>query len=161
MWPKSFDLISPLARDECVRRLRANTQSWWFPFSKKPVVGEVEDTWFWLRKSIPYHNSFQPHLSGDLLDEGGRTRVRCDLEIRLTVIALVAFWFGFMVIGGGTLAMRAIRGGAPAEALLYLAVLALILAGGAVVVGLGLFFARSERRFLVDFLRDTIAAREA
>ena len=59
-------------------------------------------------------------MSGDLLDEGGRTRLRCDLEIRLTVIAFMAFWFIFALIGGGRIAIPAIgfllRGDAPTDA---------------------------------------------
>jgi hypothetical protein len=165
MWPKSFDLVSPLAREECVRHLRANTESPWVPavFSKKPVAGDVGDTWFSLRKHIAYRNPFQPLLSGDLLDEGGRTRVRCDLDkIRLSVIAFMVLWFGFVLIIGGRMAvMSAIRAGALAAAWPDIVPLAIMLAGGAAFVGLGLFLARNEQRFLLDFLRDTIAAREA
>lgn len=165
MWPKSFDLVSPLAREECVRRLRANTESWWFPFSNKPLAGHVEDTSFGICKRILYANPFQPLLSGDLLDEGDRTRVRCELEIRLSVIAFMACWFGILLIVEASAAMRAIhsllRGGALADAWPSIAGPTFMLAAGAAFVGLGLFQARNEQQFLLDFLRDTIAAREA
>lgn len=167
MSPNSFDLISPLARDECVRRLRANTESSWFPavFSNKPVSGHVEDTSFRIRKRIAYRNSFQPHLSGELSDEDGRTRMRCRLGMHPAVVAFMVIWFGGVVIGGGTVAMRAIgfllRGGAPADAWPSIAAPAFMLVGGAALVGLGHFAGRNEPRFLLDFLRDTIAAREA
>src|SRR5262245_31108628 len=88
MLPKSFDLISPLARDECVRRLRANTESSWFPAfsSNKPVIGRVEDTAFQIHKFIRYQNSFAPCLSAELDDEDGRTRVRCRLGLHPAVV---------------------------------------------------------------------------
>jgi hypothetical protein len=75
------------------------------------------------------------------------------------VIAFMPFWFGLVMIGGGTVAMRAIRGGAPAWR--SIAALVFMLAAGAALVGLGRFAARNEPQFLLDFLRDTIAAREA
>jgi hypothetical protein len=167
MSPKSFDLISTLACDECVRRLRANTGSWWFPavFSNKPVAGHVKETSFRIRKRIAYRNSFQPHLSGELCDDSGRTRVRCRLGMHPAVVAFMVIWFGAVMIVGGTVAMRAIgfvlRGGAPADAWLGIAAPTIMLAGGAALVGHGHFLGRNEPRFLLNFLRDTIAAREA
>ena len=60
MLSRSFDLISPLARDECVRRLREKTESDWYArfVSNKPVVGRVEKTSFRIFKRIAYRNSF-------------------------------------------------------------------------------------------------------
>jgi hypothetical protein len=165
MVPKSFDLVSPLARDECVRRLRANTESWWFPFSNKPVAGYVEDTSFRIRKNIAYVNSAQPHLSGELVDEDRGTRLRCRLGMHPAVVVFLAIWFGGVAIGGGTIAMRAIgfllRGGALTDVWLSIATPAFMLAFGVALVGLGRFSGRNEAQFLLDFLRDTIAAREA
>jgi len=167
MWPESFDLLSPLARDECVRRLRAKTESWWFPpiFSNKPVVGYVEDTSFLIRKRITHSNPFQPHLEGDLVDEDGRTRVRCDFGMRLTVVAFMAIWFGFLLFMAGTTAIGAIvallGGHSPANNVWEnIAGPALMMALGAAFVRLCRFSARNERQFLVDVLRDTIDARE-
>jgi hypothetical protein len=146
MWPNSFDLISPLARDECVRRLRANTESSWVPgvFRNKPVSCRVEYSSFRIRKRIAYRNSFQPHLSGELSEEDGRTRIRCRLGMHPAVVAFMVIWFGGVVIGSGRVAMGAIG---------------LVCCG--VALGLGRFAGRNEPRFLLDFLRDTIAAREA
>jgi hypothetical protein len=53
------------------------------------------------------------------------------------------------------------EGGALADAWPSIASAAIMPAGGVAVVGLGLFQARNEQQFLLDFLRDTIAAREA
>jgi hypothetical protein len=160
MSPKSFDLVSPLSRDECVRRLRAKTKSPWVPavFSDEPLDGDVENTWFRLRKRIAYGNPFQPHLSGELLDEDGRTRVLCRYEFRLTVVIFMAIWFGGVLIGGGAVALR---GHTPAAAWAAITCTAFMVAGGVGFIGLGLLFARNERQFLIDILHDAIVAREA
>jgi hypothetical protein len=163
---KSFDLMSPLARDECVRRLQANTASPWARLlSTKPVVGRVEDTSFRIRKRLEaFNNPFQPHLWGELLDEDGRTRVRCRFGMNEFVVIFMAFWLSVVLIAGGPVAISAIasllRGGAQADAWRSIVMAAAMPAFGVAFVGLGLFSARNERRFLLDFLRGTIAARE-
>jgi hypothetical protein len=162
---KSFDLMSPLARDECVRRLRAKTASRWV-HSTKPVVGHVEDTSFRICKRLEaVSNPLQAHLWGELLlDEDDRTRVRCRFGVDLLVVGGMTMWFVFALIAGGTLAIPTIgfllRGGALAEAWSHIALAAIMPACGVAFVGLGLFAARNEPQFLLDFLRDTIAARE-
>jgi len=166
MLRKSFDLVSPLTRDECARRLREKTESGFLAiFSNKPVAGHVGYTSFRIRKRIAYRNSFQPHLSGKLLNESGRTRVRCHVGMHPAVIAFMAIWFGGVLIGGGSVMISAIgslvRGHATAHAWTTVAAVAFMLSGGVAIVALGRFAGRNEPRFLIDFLRDTIAAQEA
>jgi hypothetical protein len=166
MLRKSFDLVSPPTRDECVRRLQEKTESRFLAvFSNKPVAGHVGYTSFRIRKRIAYRNSFQPHVSGDLLNEGGRTRVRCRVGMHPAVIAFMAIWFGVLLIGGGAAAISAIgsllRDHATAHAWTSVAAAAFMLSGGVAMVALGHFAGRNEPRFLIDFLRDTIAAQNA
>jgi hypothetical protein len=79
--------------------------------------------------------------------------------------AVVTIWFGFVLTGGGTVAISAIgsllRGHAPTDAWISIAFPAFMLACGVALIGLGRLLGRNEQRFLVDFLRETIAAREA
>ena len=106
---KSFDLVSPITSDECARRLREKTESGFLAiFSNKPVAGHVGYTSFRIRKRIAYRNSFQPHFSGKLLNESGRTRVRCHVGMHPAVIAFMAIWFGGVLIGGGSVMISAI-----------------------------------------------------
>jgi hypothetical protein len=164
MLRKTFDLVSPLARGECVRRLRANTDGWRAIFSNKPVSGLVEDTSFRLRKRTR-GKTYHPHLSGELLDEDGGTRVRFRFGMHPIVVGLIAIWFGFLLIVGGKDAISAIgsllEGHAPADAWFSITFPVFVLAIGAACVGFVPFVYRDDLRFLVDFLRDTIAAREA
>jgi len=166
MLRKSFDLVSPITRDECARRLREKTESRFLAiFSNKPVAGHVGYTSFRIRKRIAYRNSFQPHLSGELLNESGRTRVRCRVGMHPAVIAFMAIWFGGVLIGGGSVMIGAIgslvRGHATAHAWTTVAAVAFMLSGGVAMGALGRFAGRNEPRFLIDFLRDTIAVQEA
>jgi hypothetical protein len=166
MLPKSCDLVSPLDRDECVRRLRARTRSlgedWEFStdFGTKPVAGRVEEASFQIYKRVAYGNPFQPRLSGELIDEGGRTRVRCRFARHPLVVLIMGIWFGCLLISGSSVAITAQRLHDPAETWAAMIITVFILALGVVFATLGLLVARNEPRFLVDFLRDTIAARE-
>lgn len=166
MLRKSFELVSPITRDECARRLREKTESRFLAvFSNKPVAGHVGYSSFRIRKRTAYRNSFRPHLSGEFLNEGGRTKVRCRVGMHPAVIVFMAIWFGAVLIGGGPAAISAIgsllRGHATAYAWTGVAAAAFMLSGGAGMVALGHFCGRDEPRFLIDFLRDTIAAQEA
>jgi hypothetical protein len=84
--------------------------------------------------------------------------------MRPAVIAFMAIWFGYALIGGGSLMIGAIgslvRGHATAHAWISVATVAFMLSGG--VAGVVLRFACfNEPWFLIHFLRDTIAAQEA
>jgi hypothetical protein len=164
MLRKSFDLVSPLARDECIRRLRANTDSSWAIFSNKPLSGFVEDTSFRICKR-GRAKSHRPPLSGELLDEGGGTRMRCRFGMHPVVVGLIVIYFGFLLIVGGKDAISAIgsllAGHAAADAWISVAFPVFLLVFSAALVGLVPSAYRNDLRFLLDFLRDTIAAREA
>jgi hypothetical protein len=169
MWQemaRSFDLMSVLNREECVRRLRAKTQSRWFApaHGDKPVVGHIGETSFRICKRIAYRNSFQSHLSGELCDEDGGCRVHCRFGMHPAVVAFMAIWFGVVLLGGGTVAIGAIgsllKGHASTDVWTSIVLPGSMLACGAAMVGLGHLLCRNEQPMLVDFLRDTISARE-
>jgi small subunit ribosomal protein S21 len=171
MSSESFDLMSQLTREECVLRLRAKTESrWseslWFAgaLSNKPVVGRVGNTSFRIRKRVLSPNVFQPHMNGELLDEDGRTRVRCRFGMH-PLVWFLAIWFGLFLIGGCLIAIAtiiAVLGGRASDgAWINIMFPAIVLAVSGAFVGFGRLSAHDEPRFLVDFLRDTIDTLEA
>jgi hypothetical protein len=85
---KSFDFMSAPTHEECVHRLRARTENQWFCAHPQQQAGRryVGDTSFRIRKRIVDRNSFQPRLSGELRDEGGRSRP-CPFGMHPAVVA--------------------------------------------------------------------------
>jgi len=162
MLRKTFDLVSPLAPDECVRRLRANTGGW---RGNKPIVGLVKDTSFRLRKRHTRAKETHPHLSGDLLDEGSGTRVRCRFGMHRVVVGLFVIFFGYLLVVGAKDAISAIGsmlgGHTPADAWYSITFPLFVLVIVTAFVRIVPSVYRNDLRFLLDFLRDTIAAREA
>ena len=79
----------------------------------------------------------------------------------------MAIWFGGVLLIGGAMFVGTVatllKGSTPppANAWLGIAIAPLMLVCGVAMIGIGKFFARNERQFLVDFLRLTIDAREA
>jgi hypothetical protein len=163
MASESLDLISPLPRDECVRRLQVATDRWWALFGSRPLVGHVGESFLRVRKRIGYGNSFQCRLSATLEDEGSRTRLRCRLGMHPSVTLFMAFWFcGVVLIGAEVLVSTAaalLRGDASAQAWMGIIGPFGMLAFGVALVAFGRFLARNEREFLLNFLRATIDAR--
>jgi hypothetical protein len=80
------------------------------------------------------------------------------------VVGLTVIWFGFLLVVGGKDAISAIvsflGNHAPADAWTSITFPVFVLALGAACVGLVRAVYRNDLRFLLDFLRDTIAVRE-
>jgi hypothetical protein len=76
----------------------------------------------------------------------------------------MAIWFSVVLLGGGTVAIGAIgsllKGRAPTDAWTSIILPGSMLACVAAMVGVGYLLGRNDQPMLVDFLRDTIAARE-
>ena len=167
MASKSFDLISPLPRDECVRRLRALTGRAWIVFSGRPVIGYVGERSLRLSKRVWYHNSFQVCLFGDFLEENDQTRLRCRFGIHPLDAAFMAVWFAGVLLIGGAMSATTVasllsgRDSIPANAWLVIVFPLLMLGLGVAMITFGKFLSRNERRFLIDFLGRTIDACEA
>ncbi len=162
----TLDLVSPLPLPECVRRLRAEVDSMWTFFGKRPLVGRVDDHWLRVARRIRYRNSFQTWMSARLSAEGGGTRLRCRFGMHPLVTVFMAAWFGFVLMLGGpasvVVLVKLVAAPAPTAAGEWL--LALIpvwmLAIGSAMVGIGRWLARGERRYLIEFLRQSVEARE-
>jgi hypothetical protein len=151
-----LDLISPLPRDECVRRLQAAIGPDWIfmgsLFTAKPCIGSVSETTLRLRVRIRYRNSFQTHLYATLADADGHTQLHCRFGTHPSVIVFMSIWFGFVVLAAIAMAIKA-----SAAAFVPLGLFVF----GAILVLVCRAVARDEQDQLIEFLETTIDAHEA
>ena len=96
----TFDLISPLPLADCIRRLRAATDSAFAIAGSKPVLGAVGDTSIRLRRRTYYRHSSQYWLSGQFVEAGGQTRLHCTVGLHPFMRTLLEYWVGAVMLGG-------------------------------------------------------------
>jgi hypothetical protein len=101
-----------------------------------------------------------------LVAEGRGTRLRCRFAMHSAVLAFMVLWFGGVLVFGGSMVVTTLRdglanGAAQDDQILLVVVPIMMLCAGAAMVVFGRYLARDDQRFLLDFLRDTIDAREA
>jgi hypothetical protein len=123
----AFDLISPLPRDECVRRLRENTNPpGWKVYmtgpigppggvkiydssvglNPKPLIGYIGESDLRIAQRIGDNESSQTRLFAEIVDDGGMTRLHCFVGIHPGVAAFWAFWFISVFLAGITSVLR-------------------------------------------------------
>jgi hypothetical protein len=154
-------LTSPLAREECVRRLQEAIDGERVLFGKKPVIGRVSETSLRLRKRMRGKNSFQTLLTAKVFQDPGRTRFECRFGMHPAVIAFMAFWFGaVLAIGAGAIieASGIAVALSIAEPMVVLGPLAMVAFGIGLVV-IGRYSSRDHQQFLTEFLRSTVDGR--
>lgn len=139
----SIDLVSPLPRSECVRRLRDRVRP------GHAVAGHVGDSKFRLRKVIWYRNSFQTHLKGSMVDEQGGTRIHCRFGLHPFVAGFMIFWLALALLMG---LMMLVSGKGDIGIVLF------PLFGGGILL-LGRAMASSEKEFLTKYVQDLLEAR--
>jgi hypothetical protein len=134
-------LVSPLPRQECVSRLKMKTDSGWG--GAAAVVGSVGE------------NSFQYSLSGELIDDHGRTRLHCSIGMHPLVRIFFTIWFGGVLLGCGMvsiwMAQAYAHGALPPNWWPGAGVPFLMLAGGFALLTFGKHLARDEPASLIDF----------
>jgi hypothetical protein len=163
---KSFDMTSPLPREECVRRLQASVDRSWLQLGGQSVIGYVGQTKLRLHKRIWYRNSFQQYLFSKLQDENGHTRLRCRLGLHPFIWASSVVWFGFVIVIGGAMSLKLItallqgHGLVDQNAWMGVAVPIAMLVFGVALQQFCGFLGRNEPEFLVEFLRRCIDACE-
>ncbi|MDQ7248515.1 hypothetical protein [Dongia sedimenti] len=154
-------LTSPLPVAECLTRLRGTVQSEWAIFGHSPVVGRVGEKTFKLRKRLARgtYNSFQTYATGRLASNGASTLLTCRFGMHWFVMLFMALWLTpFLAIIIFFVAVDLGNSRAPdLESLLIPLVFASF---GIALLGVGRAMARGERRFLLNFLEDTIEARK-
>lgn len=158
------DLISPLPRGECARRLHTAVGSEWSLLPGSPVVGVADADRLRIRKRTFYRNSFKPTLRAQLTDSDGGTRIHCDLGGTLPLLPMaLGIALLVVVIAGMTIALLASRGIGlsaipPAALIVPLAALPLFTGLGVGVVLLGRHLAKGDADYLLAFLRRTLEA---
>jgi hypothetical protein len=159
----TFDLVSPLPPNECVRRLRAATDGMWSLGGSKSVQGSVNEKAIRLRKRIFYRNSFQCWLSANLIGESGQTRLHCSFGLHPFVRLFLEIWIGIVSVVGLTIAMQTtwlwLRS-SPLSPNAWLGIVfPLIMVGFAILLlKFGNYLAQDEPDFLIEFLERTINA---
>jgi hypothetical protein len=155
---EGVELVSPLAREDVVRRLQAAVDSEWTFAGRKEAVGQIGADAFRLRARIFYRNSFQTFLFGKLVAEGRRTRLVARSGMHPLAALFMTLWLAavgaFAVVG----LSAAVEPADAAAGLLFLVPLAMF-GFGIALVGIGRWIARDERRRLIAFLERTVEAR--
>ena len=160
------ELVAPMPRNECVKRLREKLDSSVIILGERAVIGRVSEFSLTARKRIRYRNSFQTLLFVRLLEDSGRTRMLCRFHIRSLVRVFSLAWIAVTgVLGGAMMLMSSIilivnpqnaPKGTWAGALLPPIIVVFFLA----MVRFGRYLARGERDFLIGFLRRTVGAQD-
>lgn len=163
----TFDLVSPLPVQECIRRLRAATDGGLSIAGTKPVLGTVGERSIRLRQRTLYRHTAQVWLSGDFSEDGGETRLHCRLGMHPYFRTFLKYWTAVVMVVAGTFFVHAARvwltePEAVSPHLWIGIVLPLLLCGfGVVLLKFGDQIPGEEPRFLIEFLERTIQAREA
>jgi hypothetical protein len=158
-----IDLVSPLARDDCVHRLRGLTGSFWIIFGSRPLIGRVDEISFSVRMRMKNNNmnSFQTSLYGVFEQESRQTRLRCRFGLHPTVVALIIFWIGGLSLIGAAVVVNAIvhssSGSAPS--LIALAGPFLMVGFAVALVKFGRYVARDEASDMLDILAKSLNTR--
>jgi len=162
---KAIEFLAPYPLDECKRRLEAQMNAPWSVLAlaeARPLIGEFQGTRLRARKRAWFRHALQTYLFAELIAEGSETRIRCRFAMRLLDKIFCIVWFsGLLLIGGlaffGTLFQALHRGLAGVWPTLFIFLWTVVL--GSTPVGVGRYFARPDRRFLTDFIHETLNAR--
>jgi hypothetical protein len=155
-------LHSPLAVNECIRRLKHKADSPFNLFGNKPIIGGVSGNRFFARKRPPlfFRNSFQPRLTARLEEEAGGAVVYCSFAFSPFVIGFLIFWVGTVIFMGGSVAIASLselsRPSPPEGAWMgvFASVFMLVFMG--LLTGAGWWFSSNDKDFLIGMVSRTI-----
>ena len=168
-----IDLVAPHSPVECASLLTAAIDSEWsaaftlFPSAgAKPVIGKASETKLRLRKRIGYRNSFQSHLRASMQRSAEGTVISGTAGMNPFVPVIMGIWFAGVILIGGAASFRTVSsmfsgaGDLHPNAWIGIVGPLTMVTFGVVIVGIGLYGARDEARFLTDFLVTTLNARD-
>ncbi len=160
----TVELISPHAEQVCLQRLRDSIGSEWKPFQQRQVLGAVGDHSFRLMvRHGPFtQNMFQTLVYGTTRAQGSTTKIVCrfGLQRLAAVICGLLFTVGLLAVGYETV-LDLLKTSSLADVIVSIAIPTGYLLFVAVVVFVGRVIAQDEPFILLNFLRDTINAKEA
>jgi hypothetical protein len=161
------DLVSPLRREECVRRLREHVDAWPGLYGTRSVIGQIGETAFTLRQRVGYRNSFRTVLRGTFVDESRSTRLHCRSGVQPFARIFILFWLAAVLAGAcaiGLPVVWALVEGTHAQTAKPVGVIfvpLLMFCFGIVLTKGGRRMARGEHQYLVEFLGKQLDARAA
>ena len=167
----SITLHTALGIEECQRRLTEGVD---FPQrtiaslsgyrGNKPVLGRIEGHRLELRKRKYYHNDFAPVFFGSLSPQSRGTRIEGHFDSPRWVKIFWGIWCGFVLLLVMPIfivtAREILRGGERLNNIAYVGLLvpAFMLLVGGFMPKFGRWIGRHEEVFLVEFLKNTLAA---
>jgi hypothetical protein len=156
-------VLSPLPREDCLRRLQEQVDPEGSVLGKKLVIGRVRDRSLRLRKRIKGRNSFQTFLFAGVAAVGSQTRFECRFGMHPAVIAFMAFWFAALLVIG-VMAVSELgsvwagSGSFPAGVPIGAFVLGMAVFGIG-VIAVGRFTSKGDVAFLTEFLLNAVNGR--
>jgi len=160
---ETVELMSPLAEQECLQRLRNSIGSDWRLFDPHEILGAVGKRSFrlsvqrrWLRRNL-----FQTFVYGETVAQGTATKILCRFGMQrlAAVVAGILFVAGLATVGTETI-NDLIMAHSLGDVLSAMVFPALFLVFVAATIFFGRVLALDEPFILLQFLRDTIEARE-
>jgi hypothetical protein len=131
----------------------------------RPVLGEVRENTFRFQKRRYSRNDFAGQFYGTIEAEGGGSRIKGHFDTPRSVKYFMRFWLAFAVLCGVpifVLTLLDVLAGShhiSGDKWVGLLVPPLLIVFGTVLPKIGRLFGRGDRRFLLEFLQQTVAAR--
>jgi len=164
-------LQTNLAADECLRRINAaidRERLTLFSFSgfagSKPILGRICGNTFRLQKRRLYRNSFAPFLYGQVRSSVSGSLIELRFRMHPFVMVFMCIWFSGVILIGGFISIHAlieiIRGGYGAKENQWLGVgiFPAMLTFRVLLVAFGKWLGKSEKRYMLTFLQETLQA---
>lgn len=151
------EFVSAFGMNESVRRLKAATRRWSFPFATQEcAAGTVKETRVSLHRVIPMvGNSFKPLFIGRFEQRQGKVVLRGRFTMMLFVKVFMAFWFGMLALFtlAGSFAITA----SPKAAMFPLTAVGMM-GFGIGLTALGRWFSRNDPAWLTEVIRTALEA---
>ena len=131
----------------------------------RPVIGWIDGYQFYLHKRKNWHNDFAPLFYGNLLPKDRGTIIEGYFDVQRWVKLFIRFWFGGVVLLGSPIFVLSLlellqgRKHVEGDPLIGLFVPPCMVLFGVLLPKFGLWLARHEEQFILQFLQTTLLAR--
>jgi hypothetical protein len=166
--PNTIALRSDFGVEECLRRLSNTTDPPKLTlFSRsgykgsKPVMAKIDGEKIKLWKRRYYRNGFAPFFFGTISPAGQGARIEGYFGMDPFVKVFMVFWLGFVLFVCGSVLIATLSHPFHARDLPAFIIPPGMLIFGIALPKIGAWMARSEEKYLREFLETTLAARSA